>query len=365
MVSDRFGNCYTYQEIKQPNSPQNIGAGGGSFGCADPAVNVSLDFFELTFQDCIQGTGIGFDANGGDPNGDKRKTVCRAFAYLETLIEPNQNPCNLPNGFGSKVAVDIRISDHPELPETAGAAASAYYPYNQTDYGTITGFPWQVINGDVEEFEFLPLAFHGYIMFRASSSSQVTFNGWYTDENTPIPSNSNQFDLFSVTLHEAMHMLGFSSNLGVNGAPVQTFSTNYDRFDSFLQLDNGTPVITNNPVGSYDWQLNVAPTDLHQSCQGSSSGPDMVFQPLSGAAVPLFTGANYIGGSSFAHLGLDCDGTTTAPFVMRPSLSQGEATPALTPEELQILCSLGYSINGTCDCELAGVDDYGPACTPD
>lgn len=100
VVSDRFGNCYTYQEIKQPNSPQNTGpigsAGGGSCGCDDPAVNVGLDLFELTFQDCIQGTGIGFDSNGGDPNGDKRKAVCLAFAYLETLIQPNQNPCNLP-----------------------------------------------------------------------------------------------------------------------------------------------------------------------------------------------------------------------------------------------------------------------------
>ncbi|PTM12944.1 MAG: hypothetical protein DA408_08810 [Bacteroidetes bacterium] len=305
----------------------------------------------------MMGTNIGFHPTA-DPLGLKRKAVCEAFADLEAILIPSTNPCNATRS--SKVAIEIRVSDHPNLPENALAAASAYYPYNQSGYGSITGYPWQVINGDVENFALLPLMFHGYVMFRAAAVTEIDFSGWYTDLNTTIPATSPLHDLRTAALHEAIHLLGFSSNLGAAGLPFQSLSTSYDRFDQFLKLSTGQSVIANVPPGSYSWQLNVAAADLYGSCLDPTT-PDLVFQlPNGGAAVPVYTGNDYEG-SSFSHLGLNCDGVPTPGYVMRVSLGAGESA-TITNEEIGILCALGYRTQA-CDCTLAGVDDLGPACS--
>lgn len=372
VVSDRFGNCFTYSEIRKPASPSPSPSpeaqfGGDNCGCGDPAIGINLNLFELTFQDCVEENGIGF--NNSTDGDDRRRTVCEVFQYLETLIIPQTSNCSDPSGFSSVVAVEIKESNDDEsiLPSAALAAATGYYPYNQEGYGNVGAFPWKVINGDVEAFELLPLAFHGYIIFRESSSSQTVFNGWYTGP-TPGLSGSTKYDLYSVALHEAMHMLGFSSNLGANGVPAQDFTDSYDRFDTFLRLGNGTPVIDNVPVGSYDWQLNIPTSSLHTSCLGGSSSQNMVFRTSTSPSldVPIYTGSSFQSGTSFSHLADGCNPAFTEDFVMSPGLAAEEHTRVLSSAELEIMCSLGYTIQqtptATCGCTLTGIDDYGADC---
>ncbi|NUO02791.1 MAG: PKD domain-containing protein, partial [Saprospiraceae bacterium] len=360
---DRFGNTYTDKEIlKSSNLTEECGC--GEFSNTDIS-GVEESYFKLTFDDCVFETGGGFD-QAGATGVARRKVACKVFTYLSQLITPKSYSCE---GFGL-AEVNVRFMDvnSPAVMQYVGTAtlagASPYFDNNSVvqEGGILDCLPWRVINnGYYTAFDQIASSaiFHGEMA--------VDFNKtFYLDDGLPVPGNA--YDLYSVLLHEALHFLGFASLIQpITGIPnLSADAISYGRYDTFLKLAGGNNVVAKDMVNPYQWNLNIPAGDLHKSCHPTDN-IDMVFPPLTGTDIPVYTGSvsdggAFLNGRAFSHLHPNCNGTTPN-YLMKPEfdlgmrLEPGEA-------ELKILCALGYNITGIedCACIASGNHDFTEGC---
>ena len=73
--------------------------------------------------------------------------------------------------------------------------------------------------------------------FPGNPDGSATFNFGYTWNSEANPPTGSEFVLFTVSLHEVTHAMGFLSLVDENGS-LGTFSIS----DSFLELGDGTPL---------------------------------------------------------------------------------------------------------------------------
>ena len=361
---DRFGNTYTINQISF------VPPGGAGLaptptrayddcGCDDSNIGINTGYFDIWFEDCRFDTDEGFD----DPTLgiDRRRVVCQVFAELANLIQVGNGGC------GGEQTVNVQIvpssDDTPItislLDNNLGGVGSAYY--FEREYGLAHGLPWTIINSGEVPVEFEGNMFHGTI--------RINFDSPTIDWHLGLPPNNppaGEDDLYSVAMHEALHMLGFASAFF-----DEPFVTRFDSYLDLIHLD-GTreDVVENINPPSLDWgQAILDDNDLFSSCldmdmNNPIQGPDMVFQSVTNADYPIFTDDAYDEASSHSHLHIGCDGANTADFLMNDFLPSG-IRRTITDEELDILCTLGYSIDdGTtsCGCMVAGAEDFGPDC---
>jgi len=379
---DRFGNEYVYSQL----ITQAGGGSSSSFGpsenlgfgdcdCSD--VGIDLELFDLWFEDCSFNTSSGFAA-AGQTGEDRRRAMCAVFQYLESIITPNPSICN-PN---DPRRVNVRIQPSVPLlnyfgdplpgftnPKILGYA-SPYFPRMYFNPGIAHTIPQIIINsGEYPQFA-SENTMHGMIRMN------FDFN-WNLDYDTPTepspPPLTPVHDFFSASLHEALHMLGFVSSFtipdGLRGSTNSNNSGLYFSFDQFLLLDrNGgeSLILNDSPTDDFplspSWRFNSAinpATDMHQSCLGGSTGPDMEFTGI-GGSYPIFTDASFQTGSSFSHLEGACDLTQidplTIPYVMNPSLPRSTDRRTLHAHELDIMSRIGYPI-GEDDCAVGAAPD--------
>ena len=261
--------------------------------------------------------------------------------------------------------------------------------------GILDSEVWHVINtGDNSlPYRFWAPAINTYdaeIRIRFSPfSGQTVPPTWYLGNANPIPTNT--FDLYSVILHEAIHTLGFYSYLTFDGqgTAVNLLSLSnspvagryYTRYDTHLhQLTNGgsLPLIvpTSNAgfmANPYSWHFNPAiatantaiANTLLNSCAFDANfnmSPAAIVYQYNGANYPVYAPNVFSGGASLSHLHVGCsiNGTaTTTQYVMNWFASAGEVKRNITTDELNILCSLGYKILGTnnCDQRVIGINE--------
>lgn len=367
-ISDGFGNHFTFAEltVPQPNG-QPLNSNVAAF-CHCDDVGFGTAPFKLWYEDCFLNTGTGFD----DPilGASRRSVLCQVFSELAQSIIPNPNVCD-----GSIPTINIRIqpSQTPSMPPLAinvGGTGGPYF-YNE-QVGIADGLPWIILNSGSIPSGFAQ-TYHGTMRVNFNPASNFI---WHLDTNTNPP--PDQHDLYTVCLHEAIHVLGFLSFLSDAGIsisnPFGNGSGGYTRYDSFLKMindDNGsipnnTPVIVNNPSPSLSWNFNsplITTDELHRSCLDPSiTGPDMIF--AGNSKYPIFTAAQ-TSNSSFSHLNINCDNSITPEYTMNPSLPKGVRRP-LTNAERDILCTLGYRLNNSgisdCNCAVGGSDDFGSGC---
>jgi PKD repeat protein len=377
---DRFGNEYVYSQLIT-----QAGGGSSSFGpsenlgfsgcnCSD--VGIDLDLFDLWFEDCSFDTGSGFAATG-QTGEERRRAMCAVFQYLESIITLNPSICN-PNGprrVNVRIQPSIPVSNYfgEPLPgfnnERVLGYASPYFPRLYYNPGIAHTIPQIIINsGEYPQFA-SENTMHGMIRMN------FDFN-WNLDYNTPTPASTPLapiHDFFTVGLHEALHMLGFVSSFtipgGLRGSTNSNNSGLYFSFDQFLFLDrNGgeSLILNDSPTDNFPlsplWRFNAAinpATDMHQSCLGGSTGPDMEFTGI-GDSYPIYTDESFQAGSSFSHLEGACDLTQpdppTIPYVMNPSLPRSTDRRTLHAHELDIMSRIGYSI-GEDDCAVGAAPD--------
>ena len=370
---DRFGNRYSDEEISIIESSETKEGRTGVRSSSMSSVTncdcqadfgINTNYFELYFEDCMIGTGTGFD----DPTqgADRRRTVCQVYADLSNKIQQTTPSC----GTAAKVRVRIIPSDasnyYPHIimsPLPSGVAGiGAGYNSDLFSNGIREVYPWQVINTGVDPLNHFPNSYHGYIRINFTNFSRT----WNIDHTTP-PSLS-QVDLYTVVLHEATHMLGMGSYAYYNGSSfvsAETHNTSgaYTGWDKRIQKSvlAGNIDFLVNPSG-FNWEINGTlsnPSDFLNTCNGT--GQDL---EVGATGVKVYTGTSstYNRGSSMSHLDETC---TSSSYVMHPSVTPGIAKQHFHADEDKVLEAMGYTLNTTTTstCQVIAANDYEAGCT--
>lgn len=235
-VKDNYGSNYDLKDLslygaKFPNGSQNTTS-------APPTNSCLAGYFTLYY---APGSYL-------DNSLPARNVLCEAFSNLSGLIS------------SSLSAGTINIFCADEIGAPIGKAGSFYvFPlaptninqgviYNQVHKSLITG---------VDAFQNLPITFlgsnnfyHGYLYIKSNAS--LSPNSWNLNMNTTAI-GTTEYDLYSVVLHEAAHLLGISSLISVNGQSSLPVNY-YNKFDLFLCDANNNPLIvptsTSCPTGA-------------------------------------------------------------------------------------------------------------------
>lgn len=359
---DRFGNLYTMAELEIPEPVESFLPPPSGCSCDDfndtQVPWQSGNYFDLYFEDC--GTSVGF----GDTilGTERRRTACKVFAYLAHLIQRNPDPCDEEAPL-SPINILIKTIDTTGMKPLG--AATAYYEqiYHNRFGGIVDGLPYKIINnpGYGSLFEG---ALHGEM--------QINFNNdFYLGDNSSVP--GGQFDLYSVMLHEGLHILGFASLIKILDGGYLRGGKSYSRYDTHLALEDDTPIVVRDGTDPYKWILNPSidvGTDLHASCT-TIPGPRMEFVSFTEMDVfPIYTGDTSSNpntgasqGSSFSHFNGACS-TPEDSYLMNPFIPTSERLDLIENGEKRVLCDLGYRILDMedCSCSVVGTHDLTISC---
>ncbi|MBL7781724.1 MAG: hypothetical protein JNM22_10950 [Saprospiraceae bacterium] len=342
LLYDRFGNAYDLEDLLVPGAPANLLGGGCNSG-----------YFNLTWV--------------GNPPQQIQNLVCQVFGYISTVIEQRQSetncnqippqPVNIQVGWLNFAAPDPAVQTELDLdpamplpPNGAGIGTPFYTGlFNFQCKEVALDRPFIKINGGIPN----PVAgFDGRMLLNSAMN-------WNLDATA---TTFNNIDLYTVTLHEAMHMLGFASRM--------SFVDVYSLWDQTLRTatqytpgGGGTgimPIVTNLSGGvSNCWGHNQAQLgNLAVNSCDNLAGPavvvgDAAIAPIAGnpGVVPVpVTGAEINAfNNMLSHLSGDCAGQNI-PYVMLPGIAPGEFRRVITAPEQDIFCALGYRLQGgECD----------------
>lgn len=367
-ATDRFGNTI------EPETMNVSAASRNGNTC-------QAGHFTLCFEDVDMNRDYGFD----DPilGAQRQSIVCRVFTDLSALI---QSP--IPAG-GVRILVaasegtDNNNFTVNQLSSSAAAVASDINLQGFSN-GITYGMVWQaLVSGNdpyfgLQSFGYGTTSFHGFIRvnFADIPFHLVDFG----NVTQPVP--TNEMDLYSVTLHEAMHLLGFYSLIDATNNNQSVFSSNgntglYNRYDLQLELQQGGGVPLINYVAPYsatptNLQLNNAPANCAYSVNfdGSATPNQPVYMP---------SGANW-SGSGLSHL--NCSSTSATGcatgngYIMNTCLLRGTAQRHPHQNEVNMLCDLGYTVPsntffGTATSATSGYQNFeqyntcsSPVCLP-
>lgn len=260
--------------------------------------------FNVTFLDVVNDNDKGFD----DPElGEtRRNTLLKAFAYYSGLIE-------------NEGVVDIEIQESFSANFQPFAVSA---PYFFSSYGFNDGL---VVKHLTSGFDPAGGIADGFIKFN------FIYNYNYNINATPA---SNQYDFYTVALHEILHVLGFTSFCGPTGNSQSGTANVYTSFDKFLMVQEGQPFFETSGQGA---ETVIAPynPDYVQNNQ-------MLFKANEGLLAPIYSPGSY-SGSSIDHF--DNARSSSGDYVMHPSLSKGVKLHELHYDEAYTLSQLGYSVN--------------------
>ncbi len=291
--------------------------------------------FDLEFEDQLLATGHGFDHPVLGPI--RTATVCQVFSDLSGTINLNGSS---PDIFVGRSEYDGQPSSAPGVPGN-GALAAASALYMNGSSGCYSGALHQHITSGVDPTP-MPGVFDGVITHfdfgqRSLGGSSINWNyDWQQNAGSDL-------DLYTVTLHEAMHALGFASLINVSGG--QKIPGVYSRFDQFLVQANGQKLV------------NTACSNFTGIPAQLASNTIDYFTPQThnSVAQPTYSPPNFTDASSLSHFDYTRSGMR---YVMRAA-TIGGADRQLMPPELYVLCDLGYDLLGF-DCQNqapVGVDD--------
>jgi autotransporter-associated beta strand protein len=274
--------------------------------------------FSVTYQDVINGNGIGFDQGGGVGT-TRQATVANVLSYLQTVID----------GRGS-----AQLHFNVSLTSGSGALAS----FGPNNFINILG---TFQNGGA----FQRLRTGGATFSGPDADGQFNFGyNWNNGMGTPGPT---QYDLYSVALHEITHGLAFlsgiinSSGQGLTGQPAGNPDI-YSAYDRSIQRGNtlgtGQLLQTDITLSSFGSFLGPASTLTN----GNNPSTGLFFggryaSEIYGGAVPLFAPNPYQPGSSIGH------SNTSPAGVMHPSIPAGVMRRTFQPYEIGMLIDIGYN----------------------
>jgi Secretion system C-terminal sorting domain/PKD domain/Periplasmic copper-binding protein (NosD) len=307
---DRFGNRFTQAEV-------NInGLKGASTGeCLSGYFKLVLD---TKFTD------------------DEKLVFCTVFQELSDLIVPPQ-----PIIKGREIPIYIYIDSDPFFTGLGVnyAAASPLYdgvcgiqkPVALTD----------ILSGGANN----PDNYIGYIRINGDIRKN---NGFHLDLKSAPSKGSNKTDFYSVVLHEALHVLGFSSLIGIKGNPiVDNAYSNWDLllYSEKLQKNLISPqTAASTCCNEHMITTGISAPNDYDDCTdkikllGSSVYVGNQDSPTSNYTVNML--------SHLYNNNCDSGKYNVNKYVMFHN-GGFETKDYLTKSEIQILCNLGYPIKST------------------
>ncbi|MFT4680199.1 MAG: hypothetical protein ACI9FU_000653 [Granulosicoccus sp.] len=260
--------------------------------------------FNITYLDIVNNTGKGFaDTQQG---AQRRATLEAAFLYFSNSIDND-----------GEVDIEIRESFEGSPASNPFAFAASYY------FGSVgfnRSFTQQHILTGSDPYPDFP---DGYIQFNFHSG----MNYYYSMHDSPT---DQQFDFYTIALHEIMHLIGFTSYLD-NAGNSEASPGVFTEFDGLLRDINKNPLITISGSGQNAEVVGPVASKLTNNQVWS--------EVETGDHAPVYS-PPYFTGSSCDHFDND---RGSGSYVMHPSLKRGDAFKMLDAEEVRALSALGYS----------------------
>ena len=331
-IRDRFGNDINKTDLKITPT-----GGQGILPFSNDCVE---DYFHLYF---IDAAGTGFnDATSGAA---RQAVACQVFNDIAEWIIP-ANSSNTVN-----IALGMVPWGDPFASGTLGDASAIYlYPQNVNCVGITDGMAWKSIISGTDPYS----TTQGFDEYQIGLTGNIFAHGyvrinWAKSFSTALGSApaANEYDLYSVILHEALHMLGVTGSIVQNGSGGID-PTAYTRFDLGITNASGVAAISNAGTGNcYCYNYNTA--------VNTTGGCANVRYRANALDIPVYAPATWEQGSSMTHFDPTCAPNT--PYVVQPSLNMGlnRRRPELI--EGSVMCSLGYSISNTYGVVTSGVID--------
>lgn len=269
------------------------------------SANMAKIVWNVTYVDVQNNTGVGFD--DAVLGAQRRQTLEAALAYINTVICDN-GPADL--------VINASQTDGTGFLASAGplffVAPNGFENGHLFDHATTGIDP----NGG------------------AFPDASATFDFGYNWNSGQGNAAANEFDLFSVALHEVTHAMGFLSLVdaaglsGINGTNPGVFSV----FDSFLERGNGVALF--GPGGTYNGNAG----DL-TSGDVFFAGPN-AFAANGGAPVQVYAPNPFAPGSSISHI----DHTAHPNSLMNFAIGPGDMRRAYSAIEVAILQDIGWDV---------------------
>jgi hypothetical protein len=319
---DRFGNEYTEDEVSlsfYPNA-QRLSCNSG--------------YFALSFV--------------GNWTDNEKNTACQVFGDLSNLLMAS-NPDDMP---------PINILLKKEVLESSVAGLGT--PFFEANCGIVDSRILYHLNNAYEDN--YALQFLGTIQINSGLS-------WHTvaDDNTTFaePNVPNtKLDLYTVMLHEALHILGFLSRITPAGASLDNFYSRWDKY-LFSVPENAAlliPVENEACCNYYGFNATVfdnMPFDFANGCGLKIAFRDNAANNIAAVNIADYTSFGGSNGMGFflnklSHLDYNCQaelGFSVPKAVIHPNIDYGEDRRFITDPEKNILCTIGYHLNDISNCE--------------
>ncbi len=336
--------CGTYKKDIIPLEPTHIDRFGNRFNQAelfaplvDPKACDDLKNFQLDFKTT-------------DPKNSfsdiQKKTICSVFQYLEKTIADKP-----------KNKIRIEIVKTPLQATSQGIVLAAATPYYNI---ASCGISQTTIFNAMKGGNFLPNEIMGSLYIATAAE-----NAWHYPVNDKKPPLSTWIDLYSVTLHEALHILAFASNIDpLTGFPAFNYNDeySYSRWDEFLyKKDVDKHLLEILPSDVCCEQKDYAFKDLNGQSLIDNCKSEVWFRDQTDKdIVKIACHKGDVGGLS--HLFNAC--TTNDRFVMHPYSYPNDTIRKITEKELNVLCAYGYKLVDTkceVECEAFALQDNLPA----
>ncbi len=332
LILDRFGNVYDLEDLLIPPPAANPNGGCQS------------GYFNLTFD-------VNFPM-------DKQPTVCKVFADLSAIIVQHNNTLGCGDAIpASNVDIDIIWEDLTPV-DVLGIGTPFYSgPEDAFCDEMLLDRPFIKINGGIVN-PFATEIFDGRLRINAHPAKLMPNLPplpltWQIGPALPGPT---EVDLYSVTLHEALHILGFASRVGLGNA--------YSLWDRILNLtdnfvpnggsQNLVPILTNSPAhlpcttsSNNCWDFKAPEVNsgnintlVVNTCSTAPGTPDIVVGATGIAPIDWANGG--ANSAALSHLSETCNGNPSEVYVMRGGFDPGMARRDISQGELQILCEIGY-----------------------
>lgn len=360
-VYDMFGKAYSIDEIAIDDNTRFI---------ANAKKNKSLSSQNKSIKakSCI-GSYYNLYFEDGWFNGiDQSKAPLAEFIFCQVLQDLSDFMPSPLTTSGNKVNLWVRNFSNINSQNNVLGIASPYYitpSAVKANYsgGLIDNAIWKTIHSGQDAYS----DFTGTLSSTSQQKSSTFFHGiigfnflvnWnYNLTNAP---SNNEYDLYTIFLHEISHALGFSSLIGKNQMSI-IGNNHFNRYDKFLQNINSIPLLTQTgSVGMYGYNYNNAAFTLNPAGCPSSSNQHTDYtnctnavQYSSSFSQVVYSPLCFEDGSSLSHFedmclsnGISCtNGCNNNYFTMSEATNMGVMKRYLQSKERQVLCDIGYAVN--------------------
>ncbi len=341
VYSDRFGNYYSAEDLEMPKGSRGEQTSNGL------PIKLETGYFNPGFDEAVpENVRVVFNQVLTDllPIISQNTPTNSCTDNAELNIAVFWGDFNDPgSAVWERAGINTMATPLPEPNDGVLGTATPFYEFGITPgcEGLLIDRPFSKLNG-------------GSLRRPGNQDGRILINSevdLYSEENYPgqtitynfDPSagtvQANEFDLYTILLHEVMHVLGFASRIRPN-------LPEYSRWDLALNnlTDNShfiapladSPFCYDRPDDFMDWVNN-----------NWLNAPQVGFNGTDELAITNGTAVNSIAelDGLFSHL--ENHNGDFVNYVMRPSILAGVENRSLSNQEVDILCEMGYSTNST------------------